>query len=163
MDITEFLKLFHPLPGNRYMQVTTKIDATTFALQKMIQEVGGEFHLVVYAQEKFMLPQELHNVRVEFVNNLANPFRALPRDHDSVILKDIVSQHANPELLLRIAYTTLANTADIVVMEPSGSCNTQELKEQLERLEFRAPNEIDLLEEYDLVVAKKMHMWGNGL
>jgi hypothetical protein len=36
-------------------------------------------------------------------------------------------------------------------------------KELLEKFEFRAPNEIDVIDEYDLVMAKKMHMWGNGL
>lgn len=29
--------------------------------------------------------------------------------------------------------------------------------------DFRAPNPIDIFEKYDLVMAKKMHMWGNGL
>ncbi|MDQ1245442.1 MAG: hypothetical protein QG565_1783, partial [Campylobacterota bacterium] len=33
----------------------------------------------------------------------------------------------------------------------------------LEEFEFRAPNEIDIVEGYDLIIAKKMHMWGNGL
>ena len=37
------------------------------------------------------------------------------------------------------------------------------MKEMLEEFEFRAANEIDVLPEYDLVMAKKMHMWGNGL
>ena len=36
-------------------------------------------------------------------------------------------------------------------------------KEMLEEFEFRSPNEIDVLPEYDLVMAKKLHMWGNGL
>jgi hypothetical protein len=36
-------------------------------------------------------------------------------------------------------------------------------KTLLEEFEFRAPNYIDVLDEYDLVMAKKMHMWGNGL
>ena len=33
----------------------------------------------------------------------------------------------------------------------------------LEEFEFRSSNEIDVLPEYDLVMAKKLHMWGNGL
>ena len=38
-----------------------------------------------------------------------------------------------------------------------------EMLELLETFEFRAANQIDILQEYDLVMAKKMHMWGNGL
>jgi hypothetical protein len=34
----------------------------------------------------------------------------------------------------------------------------------LEKSEFRAANTIcDLIVGYDVIVAKKMHMWGNGL
>ena len=41
--------------------------------------------------------------------------------------------------------------------------DVEQIKEYLIQHEFRAHNEIDLLEGYDLVMAKKMHMWGNGL
>jgi hypothetical protein len=37
------------------------------------------------------------------------------------------------------------------------------VKTILEDHEFRAPNEIDIMEGYDLIMAKKMHMWGAGL
>jgi len=33
----------------------------------------------------------------------------------------------------------------------------------LENADFRAMNQIDIFENYHLVMAKKMHMWGNGL
>ena len=66
-------------------------------------------------------------------------------------------------MLLRIAYTTLANAADVIIMEKKGIMDVEATKELLEKFEFRAPNAIDLLDEYELVMAKKMHMWGNGL
>ncbi|QOP46753.1 hypothetical protein FM071_09275 [Sulfurimonas paralvinellae] len=145
------------------MQVTTKPDATSAALASLLEEVNGEFRLAVYAEEEFPLSSELKNAKVQFVKNFKTPFRALPRDNDIVILKDILNTHANPELLLRIAYTTLANTADIIIMEKKNTLDIEKTKELLDKFEFRAPNAIDVLEEYDLVMAKKMHMWGNGL
>jgi hypothetical protein len=48
-------------------------------------------------------------------------------------------------------------------MQKKGSMDIEAMKAMLEEFEFRAPNEIDVLPEYDLVMAKKMHMWGNGL
>jgi len=48
-------------------------------------------------------------------------------------------------------------------MEKKGLMNIEEIKQILEENEFRAANQIDVLEKYDLVMAKKMHMWGNGL
>jgi len=163
MELKQFLELFNPLPGNHYIQITDKIDATTLALQKIISEVEGEFHLALYTQEKPKIPDELKESKIQVINNLSKPFRALPRDNDIVIFKDILLQHKNPQLLLRIAYTTLANTADVIIMQEKGTMDIAATKEMLEKFEFRAANEIDILEKYDLVMAKKMHMWGNGL
>jgi hypothetical protein len=39
-----------------------------------------------------------------------------------------------------------------------------EIEAMLEKSEFRAANTIrDLIAGYDVIVAKKMHMWGKGL
>jgi hypothetical protein len=162
MKLDHFLELFNPLPGNHYLQVTTKPDATTLALQDIIKKVDGELRVAIYAEDE-LVDERLSDAKVQFIKKFNTPFRALPRDNDIVILKDILTQHENPELLLKIAYTTLANTADIIIMEPKGAMDIEATKELLERFEFRAPNSIDILDEYDLVMAKKMHMWGNGL
>ena len=163
MELKQFLELFNPLPGNHYIQVTSEIDATTLALSKIIQAVDGEFRLALYTEEEQTIPAELCDVKTQQISKFNIPFRALPRDNDIVIFKDIFSKHSNPELLLRIAYTTLANTADVIIMEKKGVMDVEATKELLEKFEFRAPNAIDVLDEYDLVMAKKMHMWGNGL
>jgi len=162
MKLDQFLELFNPLPGNHYLQVTTKPDATTLALQDIIKKVDGEFRVAIYAEDE-LVDERLSDAKVQFIKKFNTPFRALPRDNDIVIFKDILTQHENPELLLKIAYTTLANTADIIIMEPKGAMDIEATKALLERFEFRAPNSIDILDEYDLVMAKKMHMWGNGL
>jgi len=163
MQLDQFLELFKPLPGNHYLQVTTKPDATSEALHEIIQEVDGEFRLAIYAEDEFTLSPSLESAKVQFIKKFNIPFRALPRDNDMLIFKDILTQHLNPKLLLKIAYTTLANTADIIIMEEKGKMDVEATKALLEELEFRAPNYIDVLDEYDLVIAKKMHMWGNGL
>jgi len=163
MKLDQFLELFNPLPGNHYLQVTTKPDATTVALQDLIKKVEGEFRVALYVEDRFVLDEALSDAKVQFIHKLNTPFRALPRDNDIVILKDILSQHTNPKQLLKIAYTTLANTADIIIMEKKGTMDVEATKELLEAFEFRAPNAIDVLEGYDLVMAKKMHMWGAGL
>jgi predicted nicotinamide N-methyase len=87
----------------------------------------------------------------------------MPRSNDIIVLKDIFYKHQNKEMILKIAYTSLANTADIVIMERKGLLDIPLLKQRLEEFEFRAANEIDVIDGYDLVMAKKMHMWGAGL
>ena len=163
MDLKQFCELFNPLPGNHYLLVTDTIDEVAFSLEKLLQEVNGELGIALYEEKSSTLPASLNAAKLQSIQNNAQPFRALPRDNDIVIFKDIQNLHKNFEQLVKIAYTTLANTADIVVMQKKGSMDVEATKEMLERREFRAPNAIDVLQEYDLVMAKKMHMWGNGL
>ena len=162
-DLEQFLQLFNPLPGNHYLQVTTIPDETTHALSKILADVDGELGLVVYNENDVEYKAEFPNVKLQYVKDFKQPFRAIPRNYDIVVFKDFFHLHENPKMVLKIAYTTLANTANIIIMQKKGTMDIEAMKNLLEEFEFRASNEIDVLPEYDLVMAKKMHMWGNGL
>lgn len=163
LDLTQFLQLFNPLPGNHYLQVTTIPDETTDALDKILSKVDGELGLVVYDENEIDLKKDFLNTKIQHINSFEQPFRAIPRNYDIVVFKDIFNIHKNQKMILKIAYTTLANTADIIIMEKKGVMDIEAIKDLLEEFEFRASNEIDIVDGYDLVMAKKMHMWGNGL
>lgn len=163
MSLGQFMELFHPLPGNHYLQVMMQPDETSLALIERLDGAGGELAIALYGtDESFDLSRYSH-AKIEKIASLERPFRALPRDNDMVIFKDIFLSHANQKMILKAAYHTLANTAHIIIIEKKGLLNIEATKELLEQNEFRAPNEIDCLEGYDLIMAKKMHMWGNGL
>ena len=154
----QFLELFHPLPGNSYLLVTTKLDSVADALNKKIDAVGGNFSIALYGTGKFA------DAKTELIDSLSKPFRALPRDNDRVIFYDIFTRHTSQEMLLKLAYRTLANAAEVIIVEPKGALKPSQTYALLEKMEFRAPNRIeDILDGYDVFVAKKMHMWGNGL
>jgi len=161
--LKQFLELFNPYPGNHYMQVTTEPDDITHALCELMQSVDGEFSLVVYDEDECEYKNTFPHAKIKQVKSFTQPYRALPRSNDIILFKDIFYKHQNKEMLLKIAYTSLANTADIVIMEKKGLLDIQLLKQTLEEFEFRAANEIDIVDGYDLVMAKKMHMWGAGL
>ena len=163
MDLTQFLELFNPYPGNHYLQITTEVDETTDALYQLMKKVDGEFSLALYAKEDIKLSKQYPDAKLQYIQNLKNPFRALPRTHDIVIFKDIFHLHENQKGILKIAYTSLANAGDIIIMQKKGTMDIDALLNILEKFEFRSQNYIDVLPEYDLVMAKKLHMWGNGL
>lgn len=148
LDLNRFLQLFNPLPGNHYMLVTTKKDEMVDSLSSILENVDGKLDIVLYNDENL---------------DFTKPFRALARSNDIVIFKDIFLSHKNQDTILKIAYQSLANTADIIIMEKKGLLDIESIKEMLEKFEFRASNDIDIVDGYDLIMAKKMHMWGNGL
>ena len=162
-DLKQFLELFNPYPGNSFLEVNVGISDTTIALQELLQKVDGNLDLVIYNDEESDLKKEFPNSKIQQISDLSKPFRAMPRSADIVIFKDIFHLHTNQDMIIKTAYTALANTADIIIMQKKGTMNIEATYDMLERLEFRAANYIDVLPEYDLVMAKKMHMWGNGL
>lgn len=162
-DLKQFLELFNPMPGNHYLLVTTFPDEITTALCDMLQDVDGELGLAVYDEDAKDLALLYPRAKIQNMESFAKPFRAIPRDNNVVIFKDIFHLHTNQKMILKIAYTTLANAAHIIIMQKKGTMDVDAIKEILEEFEFRAANYIDVSPEYDLVMAKKMHMWGNGL
>lgn len=163
MVLDQFLELFNPLPGNCYMQVTTNPNETTTALGDLMRNVNGELRVVYYTEDQDAF-EALDVEKKQQVDNFLKPFRALPRDNDIVIFQELLSKHTKPEQLIKIAYTTLANAAHIIIIEKKGVMDIEATIDMLDRFEFRSPNYIDnVIEGYDLVMAKKLHMWGNGL
>jgi len=160
IDLTQFLQLFNQYPGSHYMQITKEPDDITKKLYDLL-DANGKFSLVIYGEETNL--QNFENANIKYVKNLDEPFRALPRSNDVIILKDIFSSHKNQDILLKTAYSSLANTANIIIMEKLNILDIEKTKQKLEKFEFRASNNIDIVDGYDLIIAKKMHMWGNGL
>ncbi|MEA1891665.1 MAG: hypothetical protein U9N33_03035 [Campylobacterota bacterium] len=148
IDTTQFLQLFSPQPANSYLVVATCEDEITGSLSKLLDGVDGTLRVILYNDENL---------------DFSKPFRALPRSYDIVVLKDVLQSHKNQNMILKTSYTTLANAADIVIMEKKGVMDMDAVKQLLEDFEFRAMNDIDIVEGYDLIMAKKLHMWGNGL
>jgi len=140
------------------MQVTTIADETTQVLSNLLDGIG-EFSLVIYGEKD----DSLDFKNIKYVKTMKEPFRAIPRSNDMIILKDIFTSHENQDMLLKLSYHSLANTANIIIMEKKGIMDLEAIKIKLEEFEFRAANNMDIVDGYDLVIAKKMHMWGNGL
>lgn len=162
-DLSQFLNLFTPRPGNHYLQVSTAVDEITVALDAMMKNVDGELHLALYNEKDVDVSKLYPDAKIQQTRNLKHPFRALPRNSDIVVLQNILDRHENPKLILKTTYTTLANAAYVIVMQKKGTMDFWAMRELLEEHEFRSPNEIDVLPEYDIMMAKKMHMWGAGL
>ncbi|WP_373071237.1 hypothetical protein [Sulfurimonas sp.] len=163
-ELSQFLELFKVQPGYKYIQVTTEVDETTTALYELLTNNKAEMRIAYYTEEEMPnLSEDYPLATIQHIKNFNLPYRALPRDNDIVIYKDIFSKHNKQSLLLKTAYKTLANTADIIIMEKKGVLDIQEMIELFEKFEYRAPNYIDILDGYDIFMAKKLHMWGNGL
>lgn len=161
-EIKQFLELIQPHPGYKVLEVTSHADGLSTCVGKKLQPYDGQLELVLYPGEHESV--ESDNIAISSrIDDYAKSFRAAARSHDIVILRDILDRHIFAERILKLAYSTLANAAYIIVIQRKGSADIAEMMEQLDKNEFRASNSIDIFADSDLVMAKKMHMWGNGL
>jgi len=162
-EYRQFLELIRPQPGYKVLDITAHADALTEAVIEHLEPYAKHrLSVALYPGEHKELV-ESDALKLQVVPHFKAPFRALPRDNDVVIIRDVLHQHAFSDRILKAIYTTLANTGDIIIISKKGSVDAEAQKAMLEAAEFRAANSIDILDGFDLVMAKKMHMWGNGL
>ncbi|MGB5964483.1 MAG: hypothetical protein WBF77_05310 [Sulfurimonadaceae bacterium] len=159
----QFLELIQPQPGFKVLDVTAHADELTEAVIEHLKPFAQHrLALALYpGKHKEFEPGDA--LKLQEIPNYNVPFRALPRDNDIVIIRDVLHKHSQAERILKSIYTTLANTGDIIIITKSEEADVEAQKAILEKLEFRSANSIDILDGYSLVMAKKMHMWGNGL
>ncbi|MEA2112068.1 MAG: hypothetical protein U9P71_08480 [Campylobacterota bacterium] len=157
----QFLELFNPYPGNQFLLLTSHSDEITPVLAQMLENVNGTLSLHCFPGKHDDV--KLDNIKRSDIVDFKSLPRALPRSNDMVILQDVYAQHELKERIIKQMYATLANTGDIIIMQKRGTMDFEKMLEMLEAFEFRAGNAIDCHPDYDLVMGKKMHMWGNGL
>ena len=90
-------------------------------------------------------------------------FRLTARDFEYVIVSNCLDLVEDIDKFIKEIYHSLENSANIILIENKLNNNLLFMKDILERNDFRATNSIEIFEEYNLTVTKKMHMWGNGL
>jgi len=157
----QFLELFSPQPAYSYLLVTTHFDAIGEALAKKLLPFNGTLEVAQYPGAH--IQSGAPNIKIRNIESFDKPFRALPRSFDAIVFQDFYHLHTKQERIIQLAYNALANTADMIIMQRRGEMDIEAMLMLLEKSEFRAGNALDILQEYDIVMGKKMHMWGNGL
>ena len=90
-------------------------------------------------------------------------FRLTPRNYEYAILMNSLNICENQEKFLEVVYHSLENSAQIILIQKKDTMSISKMSELLDITNFRAINDIDIFEDYYLVTAKKLHMWGAGL
>lgn len=160
-DYSQVLDLLDLSPNVKLLDVTSHADELSEALAKHLMAFGGHLDIAMYPGEHIV--PEYDFVKASLSKDYKAPFRALPRDYATVFIRDILDKHAFNERILKIAYQTLLNASEIVVIQNKSTMRQEEIEELLSKLDFRAVNTIDIFDDAYVTVGKKMHMWGNGL
>ncbi|MFA6189404.1 MAG: hypothetical protein WC680_09025 [Sulfuricurvum sp.] len=156
-------QLLHPTPNTKIMVVTSHLDGMIEELSSFLSPYEGLIDISLFPGEH----QECSTVcihKIHTIKDYKSPAGGIPRDYASVIVQDVLHQHEFPLKFLQLIYRTLLNATEIVIVQKKGSMSISEVEDLLDKAEFRATNTImDFIDGYEVIVAKKMHMWGAGL
>lgn len=143
-ELDLFSNLFEESPNIAILHINNKVEFINSTVKKIAKDYEGEINFINFQKESFKL-------------------KVPARQYEYAILSDILFYSENQTNLLKSVYRSLENSANIIILEKISNNNLQKIKELLEQIGFLAVNHIDLFQEFNLITAKKMHMWGNGL
>jgi len=158
-----FCDLFQTSPQMKILVATSHADTLIEEVCVFLEPFNATVDLSLYPGEhsQHLSP---YLSKVDTIKDFNSPIRSATRDYETIILQDILHLHSLPLKLLQLVYRSLENSAEVIIIQKCGVMETSDVEALLEKSEFRAANTIgDLIEGYDVIVAKKMHMWGNGL
>ncbi len=156
-------QLLHPTPHTKIMLATSHLDAMAEELSTFLKPFEGEVDVSLFpGNHSEFSSQYLHKVFT--IKDYNSPSGGIPRDYAAVIVHDVLHLHQSPLKFLELSYRTMLNATEIIIVQKNGLMTIVEIEELLDKAEFRAINSImDLIEGHEVIVGKKMHMWGNGL
>lgn len=156
-------QLLHPTPHTKIMVATSHLDALMEELNSCLTPFEGLIDLSLFPgdHQEFSIPC-IHKTHA--IKDYKSPAFGIPRDYAAVIVQDVLHLHESPLKFLQQIYRTMLNATEIIIIQKNGAMSISEVEELLDKSEFRATNTImDLIDGHEVIVAKKMHMWGNGL
>jgi hypothetical protein len=161
--MSSFCDLFQTSPQMKILIATSHADALIDEIYTYLAPFNATVDLSLYPGEHSQYLSPLIS-KVDTIKDFNSPIRSATRDYETIILQDVLHHHSLPLKLLQLVYRSLENSAEVIIVQKCGVMETSEIEALLEKSEFRAANTIhDLIEASDVIVAKKMHMWGNGL
>ena len=144
-EIEQFTSLLEDAPALCLLNISNGVNPLLDILESKISLNDGT-----------MVSKELSEISCD-------RFRLRTREFEYCILFDIINNCNDNDKFIKACYHSLENSAFIIIVEPKTANNISQIIELLDVCEFRVGNNIDIFEDYNLIMAKKLHMWGNGL
>ncbi len=139
-----FRSLFDNSPNLAILHINNNCGEITQELQNIVDNSLGT-----------LTTKEFHQIQ-------PNNFRLKDRNFEYAIISDCLHKIQNKDKFISEIYHSLENSAFIIILQNKENMYIQDILELLDINNFRAVNDIDIFSKYNLVMAKKLHMWGAG-
>ena len=157
-------EVFPDFPSIRVMQITDKEPQVVIKVATFLKEKGYGFDVMAtdasflqVLKESIQNPSEYLEIRSLDYDSTKYNYHG--KNYDSVFVNVDFEKIKDERYFFERIYATMKNAAGLIVLIPKHSPILEGLVERLEGYNFVAVNPIDLLDEYQVVYAKKMHGW----
>lgn len=140
-EIKDFYQLFDLAPNLAILDLNNNHQNMTRALNDLVIEHDGGVTTVEY--------ENLNKQRAK-VRKAA---------YEYGVISDCVLECDDKRSLMKLISHGVRDSGHIIVLEKKGK-NLEELYMLFEEFDIGAVSMIDIFEEYDLIMGKKLHMWG---
>jgi len=144
-EIESFLSLFKKTPNSSLLHISKNCSDIESTIENFTNTIDGKLTYKAFS-----------------TLNLER-FRLTAREFEYAIISNCLDEIVDKGKFIQEVYHSLENSANIILIENKKNNNIATMVDLLDNNDFRATNAIDIFEDYHLVIAKKMHMWGNGL
>jgi len=144
-ELRLFKELFQPFANISILHINKGVEFINQTINEVVVSLDGKIDYI------------------EFKDESSSKIKATAREYEYIVLSDILSSCPNRDKILKLMYKALENSANIIILEKKANNNMDEIKQLLDKTSFVAINDIELFDEYNLITAKKLHMWGSGL
>ena len=140
-ELEEFLCLFDVTPNVSVLDLNIGCDDITKTLNSLVSPLDG----TVTTLDSTVL-EEL-KVKIKRSN------------YDYGVISNSILDSTDKDTLMQIITKGIRDSGHIIILEEKGK-DLEEIYHLLEECDYGAISSIDIFEYYNLIMGKKLHMWG---
>lgn len=157
MDYGLFFQLIKFAPQLKVLQVGNTLDLVSY-LSTNLCECNGSLDLILDTS----IDDLSTNTNLK-IKKYSDDFELVARTYEYIVVCDIFDKVDDLSYLLDSCYHSLENSANIILLCKKDTNILYNIKNELDNIGYRAINDIDISNNYYIITARKLHMWGNGL
>ena len=140
-ELEEFSFLFDFTPNIAILDLNNGCDSITKSLNDFVYSFDGE----------------ITTVKNKILNELKVKIKR--SNYDYGVICNFILSYEDKKTLMKIITSAIRDSGYIIILEEKNK-NLNEIYSLLEEFDFGAVNSIDIFKNYNLIMGKKMHMWG---
>jgi hypothetical protein len=164
-SIQQLLSIIPPHPATAILHISDSGEQFSKALSDFVQDREYEYQLNItdkdfYSQIK-KLSIENNLCKVKLMNYNQRRYVTMSKMYDFVFVTASIPKEFELDFIKKI-HIHMKNGANIIIFLPKNDIKSKyRWFEHLDNALFVAMNSIDIFENYEIIIAKKMHGWGN--